>query len=324
MKTTRIFLGLVMLCGIAFGTPAPIITTTPTNGPTTITVHARMTDGKPTVGVGAKFWLFRLSPYAAASLLPPTLVGSNGDWTATNVLPGSCYISLFGTNYFMGPGYSATLLLHAGTNYIVDFVLSRGVDVKGRVLDAATGKPVSDARVMTVDYWGAYGGRTDAEGRYELPHCSNGPLQIETQTTNYVAQRIKLDAAAEGSTVLVPDFHLQRGGWISGQVERPAELDTNAVAWINLEFQGNRPSNSLIGSYVASADGAFRTYPLPPGYYSLNADWQRRSDTIEGPRRQTWQASGSVSNINVIAGQDTTIVFIPTKLTIRTNGTGGR
>ena len=51
MKTTRVFLGLVMLCGTAFGTPAPTITTTPTNGPTTVTVHARTKDGKMPVGV---------------------------------------------------------------------------------------------------------------------------------------------------------------------------------------------------------------------------------------------------------------------------------
>ncbi len=67
MKTTRIFLGLVMLCGTAFGAAAQTITTTPTNGPTTVIVRARTTDGKAAVGVkesayppitrsGVKWW----------------------------------------------------------------------------------------------------------------------------------------------------------------------------------------------------------------------------------------------------------------------------
>ena len=53
MKTMSILHSLAVLCVANFTTTAQTITTTPTNGPTTITIHARTTDGKLPVGVNA-------------------------------------------------------------------------------------------------------------------------------------------------------------------------------------------------------------------------------------------------------------------------------
>ena len=100
---------------------------------------------------------------------------------------------------------------------------------KGRVLDDATGKPIERFFVYG-ETTHSYDVRTDAEGRYELPHVS-GALEIQIwPRTNYVGQRIRMDAAAEDSTVSVPDIRLRHGGWITGRVERPADLVSNATA----------------------------------------------------------------------------------------------
>ena len=152
------------------------------------------------------------------------------------------------------------IYVQAGTNYCIDRVLSRGATFIGRVLDDATGKPIPDARLIMVSDWSCYVG-LDEEGRYKLSRI-NGPFEIQTQTSNHVSQVIKLGEAAEGSTVTVPDIRLKRGGWISGRVECPAELDSNAVAWIKLEFHGDLPTNSpAVIETVASAHtgGTFRT-----------------------------------------------------------------
>lgn len=130
-----------------------------------------------------------------------------------------------------------------------------------------------------------------------------------------------MGGAAEDSTVSVPDIRLQRGGWISGRVERPAEVQSNASAWIKLEIQGNLPTNSLIEDVFARNGDTFRTYALPPGTYTLHADWQLFG---KGAQPHTWQANGNVGDIKVIAGQDTTNIFIPTKLTIPVNDRNGR
>jgi len=323
MKTTRIFLGLVMLCGTAFGTPAPIITTTPTNGPTTVTVHARAKDGKLPVDVSCTgSSVYYAMPSIAHPL--PSFVGTNGDWTATNVTPWDYKVSLRSPNY---AEEDREFVVKAGANYSIDFMLSRGATFKGRVLDDATGKPIADQPIYafpsTRDPLGDI--RTDAEGRYELPPVA-GALELDVVMTNYVAQVVKLDAAVEDSTVSVPDIRLQLGGWISGRVESPAGVaSTFLVSYmtgIKSELQGSLPTNSAIIDTFIRADGTFRTDPLPPGTYTLHADW--KPVFVAGSPMETWQATGSVSGIKVIAGQNTTNVFIPTKLTIQTNSTGGR
>ena len=311
-----------MLCGTAYGTPAPTITTTPTNGPTTITVHARTMDGKMPEGVECSF-----SPpvppqrgYDPAFVMPrlPLFFGTNGNWTATNVPPGTHMVGLRTTNYVQDSRASTYLHVEARMNYTVDFVLPNGATFKGRVLDAVTGKPIARA----VGY-GETGARlhdlcTDPEGRYELTHIA-GTLRIEVQTTNYVAQVFQLDAAAEGSTVTVPDIRLSHGGWISGRVERPAVL-TNAFAMVSPEIQGGVPANSLIREAYVRSDGTFRTDPVPPGIYTLNVECENGGKGVP----QTWRATGSISNIIVIAGQDTANVLIPTKIIVHTNSPSGR
>jgi hypothetical protein len=330
MKTTRIFLGLCMLCGTAFGTPAPIITTTPTNGPTTVTVHARTTDGKLPADVSCTG-----SPmyYTISAIGPrePSFVGSNGDWTATNVTPGDYKVSLRSPNY---AEENREFFVKAGTNYSIDFVLSRGATFKGRVLDAATGKPIADQPIYafpsTRDPLRDI--RTDAEGRYELPPVA-GALELDVETTNYVAQVVKLDPAAEDSTVSVSDIRLQHGGWISGRVERSAELESNAIAWVTLAFQGTLPTNSVILDF-GGTDGTFRTDPLPPGTYTLHAEWDKTQAVFlfaksvkrrakSGPPQDPL-ASGSISGIQVTAGIETTNVVIPTKMIVPASDRSGR
>ena len=321
MKTTRILLGLVMLCGAAFSAYAQTIATTPTNGPTTITIHARTTDGKLPVDVSCKV----VQPQGQQARLPLpqplSLIGKSGDWTATNVPAGNYEVVLRSPNYAEDIHSIVQFLsVKAGSNYSIDFVLSRGATFKGRVLDDATGKPIAQAVVygMTAR---VHDIRTDAKGRYELPHIT-GPIKIEALTTSHVAQIVKFDAAAEDSTVSIPDIRLQHGGWISGRVERPAEVESNASATVSLEIQGGLTANSVVYDAYTRADDTFQAGPLPSGTYKLYAEWQGPHG--KGGSPQTWQAKGSVSGIKMIVGQDTTNVLIPTKWTIPANDQSGR
>ncbi len=322
MKPTRSLLGLVMLCGAAFSALAQTITATPTNGPTTITIHARATDGKMPVDVSCTVVQPQGQRLAFPLPQPLSLIGKSGDWAATNVPPGNYEVVLRSPNYAEDIHSIVQLLsAKASSNYSIDFVLSRGATFKGRVLDAATGKPIAQAIVFGETEARLHDIRTDAEGRYELPHIA-GTLRIEAQMTNRVAQSVKLDAAPEDSTVPIPDIRLQHGGWISGRVERPAEVGSNTFARVSLEIQGSLPTNSLIHDAYARADGTFRTDPLPSGTFTLHAEW--RNGGMKGGPPQNWQAKGSVSGIEVIVGQDTSNVLIPTKMTIPANDRSGR
>ena len=319
MKTTRFLLGMVVLCGAAFSAFAQTITTTPTNGPTTITIHARTMDGKLPVDVRCIVAHTRGQFLSAHMPQPLSPVGKSGDWTATDVPAGTYEVVLRSPNYAEDMHSIVQLLrVEAGSNYSIDFVLSRGATFKGRVLDAATGKPIANA-ILFISEGSSQNPRTDAEGRYELSHIA-GKLFIDAQTTNHVMQRIYVDGAAEDRTVSVPDIRLQHGGWIAGRVERLAELESNASAMVTLEIQGSLPTNVLIREAYVRADGTFRTDPLPPGTYTLHAECENGGKGV----KQTWQAKGSVSDIGVIVGQDTSNVLIRTKLTIPANNQSGR
>ena len=295
--------------------PIKKITTTPTNGPTTVTLHARTRDGKLPVDE-SYIHLFRTDANHSPDLTLGTLsfAGKHGDWTVTNVAPGGYEVSLRNTNYVFEERYFQSLGVKAGTNYTIEFELWDGATFKGRVLDDATGKPIAGAFVRGETETQHHYPSTDAEGRYEMSHVTGG-LEVAASATDYVKQVVKLDAAGEDSTVSVPDIRLQRGGWISGRVERPAGMESNTRAYVSLEIKGNFSTNSVIVGAYGGEDGIFRTGPLPPGICNLHAELQERGSIL--------QATGYVSNIVVIAGQDTTNIFIPTQLTIQTNSPGG-
>ncbi len=290
---------------------AQTIATTPHNGPTTISIHARTTDGNLPVDVNCTIGKM-LGQQELITMSPPlSLVGKNGDWTAANVPPEVYEVVLRGSNYTQS--VVQFLPVKSGFNYSIGFVLSRGATFKGRILDDATSKPIAEARVNgEPEHSASCHVRTDTEGRYEVSHIT-GALRIEVQTSNHVAQIISVDSAAEDSTITVPDIRLKHGGRIVGRVEHPAEVERNAIARVSLEIQGGLPANTAIEIAYARADGAFRTQPLPPGTYTLHAEWRNRGG--KGGRRQTWKAKGSTTDIQVIVGQDTTNVLISTKLT---------
>ena len=323
MKTTHIFLGLVMLCATAFGSPAPVITATPTNGPTTVTVHARTTDGKVPVGEFCSMFALVIGTNTTARLTKQnTALISERDWTATEIPPGNYAVALFGTNYLENP--PTTLRIFEGTNYTVDVVLSRGATLKGRVLDAATGKPIANIDLRCKAEGPNFVSITDAQGHYEFFHIVGAPNIQAIESSNYLGEIVKVDAAAEGDTISVPDIRLQPGGKISGWVARPTGLPTNyPFAWVRPEIQGSLSNN--LRAVVSSTNGMFHIEPLPPGTYTLHADWNMESFPIVSPTKVVfWQTRGSVSNITVVAGQATTNVIIPIKMIGQTNRVSGR
>ena len=344
MKTTRIFLGLVMLCGTAFGTaaqtvtmrqmaapplriPIQTITVTPTNGPATVTIHARTRDGKLPVGV-SNIIVQRPPLYATVpSSQVLSFVGKNGDWTATNVPQGDYDVFFSNTNYVEGRPGLQTVSVREGANYFIDFMLSNGVSFKGRVLDDATGKPIASAIVQAAtgpqhSFWDFYT-VTDEAGNYEFSHIElsriAGKLYIEAKTNNTFGVSITPTAAQEGNTITIPDIRLQPGGWISGRVELTTESGSNAdiLVAITPKIQGDWPTVERENYAFRGEEARFRIHYIPSGVYTLDAKWETNGS-------RTWQGVGSVSNIVVIAGMDTTNVFIPTHVVAVTNTASGR
>lgn len=131
MKTKNAFAFLVLICGMAFNASCEVtVTTMPTNGPTTLTVHARTKDGTVPVWVSC-FIAIGGPPY------PPkgqsiSILGKSGDWTAANVSPGYYEVHLQDTNDYMNwTSYAGPV--EAETNYTFDFVMPNEGWISGRV-----------------------------------------------------------------------------------------------------------------------------------------------------------------------------------------------
>ena len=121
MKTTNLLPGLALLFAAAFSATAQTITTTPTNGPTTITVHAHTKDGKVPVGVSCS-----IAPILGFQRDDAFAASTNGEWTAANVRPGDYGVMLRSPNYADLIGRTVSLQVMTGTNYTVDYVLRIG------------------------------------------------------------------------------------------------------------------------------------------------------------------------------------------------------
>jgi thiol-disulfide isomerase/thioredoxin len=146
---------------------------------------------------------------------------------------------------------SEILRLKRGQDQTLHVFLHRKVNVKGRVIDGATGKPMADASLMaeipnaSADkregiqpaWMRADWADTNSKGEYTL-RVAAGKFRIAFQERNYVSDmdNVELQAAADGSTV-VPDIRVTPAPKVTGRVLRP---DGAPAANTVVRFRGDR------------------------------------------------------------------------------------
>ncbi|HEX6884191.1 MAG TPA: sigma-70 family RNA polymerase sigma factor, partial [Planctomycetota bacterium] len=102
----------------------------------------------------------------------------------------------------------------------VDVALPDGIEVRGRVVEAGSGRPIPGARVG--EGWTfRRSAETDAHGEYVLPGFGvSGVQELHVQASGFGrVQRASLPAAVDG--VLRVDFELPRGRLVRGRVLDP-------------------------------------------------------------------------------------------------------
>lgn len=319
MNALHLLSAWLVMCGVACSLRAQTITATPTNGPTTITIRARTTDGRIPENVSCEFGISpgQIGWPPPPQILPP--LGTNGDWMVTNVRPDYYYIAVRGPDF---ADYVQEVLVKQGASYLVNIVLSRGATFRGRVVEDTTSKPIAGVTLHSEHYDYPLV-QTSREGSFEFSHIA-ADMQFEVCKSNFVAQIIHVNATTENSITHIPDIRLQRGGWISGHVERPKEMADKIYASVSLEFQGSLPTNVRVEKVYPTTNGTFRTRNLPPGTYTLQAEWSARGgkserSSLKKQATRNWKAEGSTNGIQVVVGQETTNVIIQTKTVILPN-----
>lgn len=191
-----------------------------------------------------------------------------------------------------------------GDQVLVDFVLTPGATVSGRVTDAATHQAVAGARIQVVDAllglieraqgrnkWEVLDIRTDDEGAYAIASLEPGSFRISVNPTElgYVfrpGEAVTLNIK-EGGLHENVDFALHRGATVQGTVRTQAGV---AAPGTNMSLMpgnlletamGNIEAMQVMGQLGAEADeqGRFEIVGLDFGTsYRLNA---KRADSAQ-------------------------------------------
>jgi hypothetical protein len=219
--------------------------------------------------------------------------------------------------------------------------------VTGRVTDGERGMPGVAVSLMANDssrFKTLARARTDAEGRYRLSNVPPGRYQIMPFAPAYVVEGANtwppgkpLNLAA-GESVEGIDFHLERGGVITGRV---TDADGNPVIAepvlaVNLDEKIQNQRNGPFDPRDISTDdrGVYRLYGVPPGRYRVYVGQQsdEGGGRVSFGRRKLYRRTfypnaseeAQAKVIEVMAGIEATDVDITLGRALKTYRASGR
>lgn len=182
---------------------------------------------------------------------------------------------------------SQATLVHvtATGSTIVNFDLSRGGTISGRITDATTGLPIAlmdlDCYAWDKSYISSINAKTATDGTFTVGCFPPGqfyvranPAVTDIYVVEYYNARRTL-ALADPITIAGTensanhDFHLVRGGTISGSVRTQSNLPLASVDLDVFDALGNYVSYA---DAMTAADGTYTLNAVEPGDYYVQAD----------------------------------------------------
>lgn len=245
-------------------------------------------------------------PYSHAS------TGADGRYTLRGIAPGSYRIRAWADsqNYIQvlyGDTFSsddAKLVTVRGTEPVegVNFDLSLGAVLSGRVIDATTGLPISKIGVSAgpADEGHLSWTETDGNGNYSLRGLPDGVVEVFVDGEGYIQDRTWV-RVGPAEAVKGVDFDLTFGATISGRV---TDEDTGLPipnVWVNADQKNwDGPSSGA----NTDADGRFKIRGVAPGTYVLKADgdW-------EGYIREVYNNTRSRDDADLVVVRGTEPVY---------------
>ena len=239
------------------------------------------------------------------------LHSEDGSFVLDEVPPGTWEVNVDAKGY--QAGRVGGIVVESGqTKEGVLIKLSRGSGIRGRVMDAANGRPIPDVRVtaetaggqmrmMVLDMLNGGGGvPTDADGVFEIDGLSQGRYMVGAEHPDYsdASQQVEVK---EGLAAV--ELRLHAGGVLGGivisETQRPL-----AGARVALEpagdgggFGGGRRGPLDEGkSGVTDAQGRFRFDHLTAGRYRVTAAMRERTTP---PQDVVLQASESRDDLRL-------------------------
>jgi len=169
----------------------------------------------------------------------------------------------------------------SGTKKGLDFSLTAGVPVTGRVVAEDGQTPVANAELF-LDGWPA--GKSGADGTFTIAHARKEWETVEARVGNRTAQRARTAKAAT--------LKLAKGGTVSGSVRDIKSQLPVAGARVAAAPSGRFGSRDLAIDAITDAKGNFTLGPLAAGTYDLRPT--RPGVSISGAQSVNLKAGESV------------------------------
>lgn len=293
-------------------------------GTAKIIVTARFADGAKPLGAECRLQTYyQAQPRpgmrdSQGELVPPTVIGADGDWVIYNVPAGRWAVEVRGDDFAFTneANLRQPVEVRAGEEKLLTFTLLRGGTVSGRVLDIDSGKAIPGVIVtarqpaqlgLPTDAASPWCDITDAEGRYTLRHVRPGEVAPVAQAEGYAPMRSERVQVEDEGAVTAPDIRLRRGGWISGHVVRPEDVPQGHQLWgrVKPRFEGEHPRDVVFLYARVREDNnlRFRLGPVPPGLYTVEAN-------VDTGKLSTKRWHGEVKGIWVQVAKETRDVVI--------------
>jgi beta-lactamase regulating signal transducer with metallopeptidase domain/thiol-disulfide isomerase/thioredoxin len=231
--------------------------------------------------------------HAELWIVPPgqhvAVTGADGAWKAKCIWPDFQWASLrlhhpdfadvaFGTDLssaMQAEGKGAHVSFNDLTNHAVRLTLTKGVAVKGRVINE-TGAPlpgiqVSYAELLTSPHasdqlLGRHTVTADAAGKFQLDHVPPKHLFFMVQTPGYGPAVAELDPAAPGSEV---ELRLAKGIKLIGAVQDDSD---NPAANARVSFADYGIWHGIHWETVADGNGRFQWQDAPAEVFQLQIE----------------------------------------------------
>jgi beta-lactamase regulating signal transducer with metallopeptidase domain len=227
----------------------------------------------------------------------PVRRGLSPGWAAAAVPLLAFGLILLNTN-IAGTAVADTEALQTPTSAAERPLASDEAVVRGQVVDARSGRPVPNARVVISSGARSEAASTNDLGRYEVSGLAPGDYSVEVRAQGYVPARYgQREATEPGSTLEVRggryttgvNVRLEPAGVVTGRV---FDDRGEGLAGVEVELLADRllPGGITpagVGFAQTEAEGAFRINDVLPGDYYLRA---HASPSVRPSRVPTGQA----------------------------------
>ncbi len=269
-----------------------------------ITISGRVTKNGSPLTAGSVNFSGKEQRFAA--------IGPNGTYSAEGLVAGDYRVSV---DTPFGPLYQSRYTVTADATYDIQI---QGATIHGRVVDAKTGAPLSEAMVTTIGTRDNPVSRqtiTDSDGRFALEAVPDGTLDVRASKPERYAPAMQSVTVRGGSTTDV-ELRLEQA---APMVFRVTDVATGgAIDAMVVVTDANRKPVTQSGG-IREDDGGIRVYVGPGQYHATVLARGYSSQSID------FSAPGSDMRVSLQqAGRMIIIGSKPVRVRVVRNETGNR